>query len=141
LLLAPPCHGNASSTFGLSRSFNGRPRNPHSGMDIAAPVETPIAAAGRGEIIDVGEYFLLGKTVMINHGRGFMTLYAHLSEIAVKARKRVKPGQSIGKVGITGRVTGPHLHFAVYLNTAAVDPGFFLPRNYRVAPPLSAIRI
>jgi len=141
LLLAPPCRGNASSTFGLSRFFNGQPRNPHTGMDIAAPVDTSVVAAGHGQIIDIGEYFLLGRTVMINHGRGFMTLYAHLSEIAVKSRKRVKPGQSIGKVGITGRVTGPHLHFAVYLNTAAIDPRFFLPRNYRVAPPVSAIRI
>jgi hypothetical protein len=141
LLLAPPCRGNASSTFGLSRFFNGQPRNAHSGMDIAAPVDTSVVAAGHGQIIDIGEYFLLGRTVMINHGRGFMTLYAHLSEIAVKSRKRVKPGQSIGKVGITGRVTGPHLHFAVYLNTAAVDPRFFLPRNFRVAPPDSAIRI
>jgi murein DD-endopeptidase MepM/ murein hydrolase activator NlpD len=141
LLLAPPCRGNASSTFGLSRFFNGQPRNPHTGMDIAAPVDTSVVAAGHGQIVDIGEYFLLGRTVMINHGRGFMTLYAHLSEIAVKSRKRVKPGQRIGKVGISGRVTGPHLHFAVYLNTAAIDPRFFLPRNYRVAPPVSAIRI
>jgi murein DD-endopeptidase MepM/ murein hydrolase activator NlpD len=140
LLLASPCRGNPSSTFGLSRFFNGQPRNPHSGMDIAARVDTPVVAAGRGQVVDVGEYFLLGKTVIVNHGRGFMTLYAHLGEIAVTARDRVKPGRNIGKVGTTGRVTGPHLHFAVYLNTTAVDPSFFLSRNYRVSP-IASIRI
>ena len=136
LLLIPPCQGIRSRTFGLLRYFNGQPRGPHNGTDIAAEVGTPVVAAGSGEIIDIGDYFFSGRTVMINHGRGFITLYAHLSQIDVKLRKRVTAGQRIGKVGITGRVTGPHLHFGVYLNAAAVDPGLFLP--WRAGRPLLA---
>jgi murein DD-endopeptidase MepM/ murein hydrolase activator NlpD len=141
LQLAAPCRGNPSSTFGLVRSFNGQPRNPHTGMDIAAPVDTPVVSAGYGRVVDVGDYFLLGRTVTVNHGRGFMTLYAHLNEIEVSARKRIRPGQRIGKVGTTGRVTGPHLHFAVYLNATAVDPLLFISRSYRAAPRLPVIKI
>jgi murein DD-endopeptidase MepM/ murein hydrolase activator NlpD len=141
LLLAAPCRGNPSSTFGLVRSFNGRPRNPHTGLDIAAPVDTAVVSAGYGRVADIGDYFLLGRTVTVNHGRGFMTLCAHLSEIEVNPRKRIKPGQRIGKVGTTGRVTGPHLHFAVYLNATAVDPRFFLSGSYRTAPRLAVIHI
>ena len=127
LRLTAPCQGPRSSTFGVLRFFNGEARGPHTGMDIAAEVGKPVVAAGAGEIIDIGDYFFSGKTVMINHGRGFITLYAHLDQTNVRKRKRVAAGQLIGKVGITGRVTGPHLHFAVYLNAAAVDPGLFLP--------------
>jgi murein DD-endopeptidase MepM/ murein hydrolase activator NlpD len=126
LLLIPPCRGIRSSTFGLLRFLNGQPRGAHNGMDMAAEVGTPVVAAAPGEIIDIGDYFFSGRTVMINHGRGFITLYAHLSDIDVKPRNRVTAGQRIGKVGITGRVTGPHLHFGVYLNAAAIDPGLFL---------------
>lgn len=136
LLLTPPCQGIRSSTFGQLRFFNGQPRGPHNGMDIAAEVGAPVVSAGAGQVIDIGDYFFSGKTVMINHGRGFITLYAHLDRIGVRLRKRVTAGQRIGKVGITGRVTGPHLHFGVYLNAAAVDPGLFLPR--RVGRPLLA---
>jgi murein DD-endopeptidase MepM/ murein hydrolase activator NlpD len=117
------------------RYINGQPRGPHNGMDIATDVGTPIVAAGSGEIIDIGDYFFLGRTVMISHGRGFITLYAHLSEIGVKLRARVAAGQPIGRAGISGRVTGPHLHFGVYLNAAAVDPGLFLP--WQAARPAS----
>jgi murein DD-endopeptidase MepM/ murein hydrolase activator NlpD len=96
-------------------------------MDIAAEIGTPVFAAGSGEVIDVGEYFFSGLTAMINHGRGFLTMYAHLAKVDVRPGKRVEAGQQIGKVGVTGRVTGPHLHFGVYLNAAAVDPALFLP--------------
>jgi murein DD-endopeptidase MepM/ murein hydrolase activator NlpD len=127
LLLASPCEGIRTSSFGQLRFFNGQQRGAHNGMDIAAPLDTPIFAAGGGEIVDVGEYFFSGRTVMINHGRGFHTLYAHLNRVNAKPGQRVFAGQRIGTVGITGRVTGPHLHFAVYLNAAAVDPSLFLP--------------
>ena len=136
LLLTPPCQGIRSRTFGMMRFLNGQPRGPHNGMDVAAEVGTPVVAAGSGEIIDIGDYFFSGATVMINHGRGFITFYAHLAQIDVKLRKRVKAGQRIGKVGITGRTTGPHLHFGVYLNAAAVDPGLFLP--WRAGHPVLA---
>lgn len=127
LLLVSPCEGIRTSSFGQLRFFNGQHRGAHNGMDIAAPVDTPIFAAGAGEIVDVGEYFFSGRTVIINHGRSFHTLYAHMNAVKVRPGQRVFAGQRIGTVGITGRVTGPHLHFAVYLNAAAVDPTLFLP--------------
>jgi len=127
LLLVSPCEGIRTSSFGQLRFFNGQHRGAHNGMDIAAPVDTPIFAAGAGEIVDVGEYFFSGRTVIINHGRSFHTLYAHMNAVKVRPGQRVFAGQRIGTVGITGRVTGPHLHFAVYLNAAAVDPVLFLP--------------
>ena len=126
LLLINPCQGTRSSTFGLLRFFNGEARGPHNGMDIAAELGAPVVAAAGGEIVDIGDYFFSGRTIMINHGRGFITLYAHLSSVDVRLRKRVLAGQRIGKVGITGRATGPHLHFGVYLNSAAVDPNLFI---------------
>jgi murein DD-endopeptidase MepM/ murein hydrolase activator NlpD len=103
-------------------------------MDIAAQVGKPVMAAASGEVIDVGDYFFSGRTVLVNHGRGFISLYAHLSDVKVKPRRRVMAGQQMGKIGITGRVTGPHLHFAVYLNAVAVDPALFLLSEPRVQP-------
>ncbi len=124
--MVQPTPGRRSSSFGLRRYFNGEARSPHSGMDIAAAEGTPVVAALAGRVIDIGDYFFSGRTIVMDHGTGLLSLYAHLNGVDSAVAQTVAPGALIGHVGATGRVTGAHLHFSVYLNATPVDPALFL---------------
>ena len=120
-----PVNGTQTGSFGRRRVFNGQARRPHSGMDIAAKTGTPILAPSAGTVIELGDFFFSGNLVYIDHGQGLISMFAHLSEIDVTLGEHISKGQVIGKVGATGRVTGPHLHWSLGLNGSWIDPALF----------------
>ena len=127
LQLDIPVEGRLSSPFGLRRFFNQQPRKPHSGIDIAAATGTPISAPASGKIILTGDFFFNGNSVFIDHGQGLVTMYCHMDRIDVEEDQLVERGEQIGTIGMTGRVTGPHLHWSVSLNDARIDPNLIVP--------------
>jgi len=117
-----PVPGRATSSFGSRSVFNGEARSPHGGTDFLSPTGTAIKAPNAGRVMLAADLYFTGNTVIVDHGLGLVSMFAHLSEFAVTRDEMVSAGQVIGKVGATGRVTGPHLHWAVRLNGARVDP-------------------
>ncbi len=132
-----PVNGKRTGIFGSVRIMNGKPRNPHNGEDIGAPMGADVAATNDGIVRITVDHIFSGKGVFVDHGLGFYSMYFHLSEILVKDGDLVTAGQIIGKVGATGRATGPHLHWGVKLNGARVNPYSLLdlPFKNSIAPP------
>ena len=126
-----PVKGELSSHFGLRRFFNGEPRAAHAGLDVAVARGTPVKASAHGRVLAVDDYFFNGRTVFVDHGNGLITMYCHLDRIDVKAGEAVRKGQRIGLSGMTGRATGPHLHWSVMLNGAMVDPELFVAAMHK----------
>lgn len=135
-----PGKGPETSPFGVHRVLNGEPRSPHTGVDLGAPAGTPVHAPANAVVADVGHYYFCGKTLTLDMGEGLYSIYCHLSRITVRPGQRVRQGQMVGRIGATGRTTGPNLHWTVKLNGVAVDPAVFLGANAPPAPvlPMSA---
>ena len=129
LSMAKPVDVDISDDFGKRRYFNKKPRRPHSGVDMPAPVGTDIVAPLGGKIVEMGAFFFNGNVIFIDHGLGLVSMYCHMSKFSVKKEQSVKKGEKIGEVGATGRVTGPHLHWGVSLNGSMVDPRLFFVKG------------
>ena len=124
-----PVSSDVTSPFGYRRVINGTPRSPHTGVDLKAPLGTEVVAANHGRVILLGDFFYSGNSVVLDHGAGLYTVYFHLSELKVEPGAPVKKGDVIALSGMSGRVTGPHLHWGARLNNARVDP-FELLRKF-----------
>lgn len=126
-----PVPGEPTSEFGTRRFFNGEPRAPHPGIDLRASTGTPVMASGPGRVALATDLYYSGGTVIVDHGAGLFTVYAHLSKIEIKEGAAVKAGDEVGKSGATGRVTGPHLHWGARVGEAIFDPRALLdPRLF-----------
>ncbi len=127
-LFLRPVDGVTTSPFGLKRFYNGQARRPHTGLDFAGDTGTPIKSPADGKIILTGNFFFNGNGVFIDHGQGLISVYIHMNKILAKQGQTIKKGDLIGTIGQTGRSTGPHLHWGIYLNQTAVDPSLFLDK-------------
>ncbi len=128
-LFTRPVDGVTTSPFGLKRFYNGEARRPHTGLDYAGDIGTPIKAPADGKVILVGKFFFNGNAVFLDHGQGLISVYIHMNEHLVQQGQFVKQGDAIGTVGQTGRATGPHLHWGIYLNQTVVNPNLLLGKN------------
>jgi murein DD-endopeptidase MepM/ murein hydrolase activator NlpD len=124
-----PVPGEPLGTFGARRILNGKPRSPHPGLDLRAGTGTPVMAAGPGRVVLASELYFSGNTVIVDHGEGLFTLYAHLSRIDVREGDAVARGAQVGLSGATGRVTGPHLHWGAKVGDRPFDPTALLDRR------------
>ena len=126
LKMSKPIEGLKSSEFGVRRFINNQPRNRHTGLDLAAPSGTEIRAPLSGKVVLIGNFYYRGNTVFLDHGGGLISTYSHLNDVLVQNQDLITKNQIIGKVGQTGRVTGPHLHWQTILSGIPVDPELFL---------------
>jgi murein DD-endopeptidase MepM/ murein hydrolase activator NlpD len=117
-----PVPGAPTSAFGTRRVYNGRPRSPHPGLDLRAAEGTPVAASGAGRVVLAEDLYYSGNTVIVDHGGGLFTIYAHLSLVSVHAGDEIEAGRLVGRSGATGRVTGPHLHWGAKVGDRPFDP-------------------
>jgi murein DD-endopeptidase MepM/ murein hydrolase activator NlpD len=125
-----PVKGKIFPNFGERRFFNNKPRSQHSGIDIASPQGTPVKASNSGRVVLAIHLYFSGKTVIIDHGLGVFSIYCHFSEIIVSSGNEVEKGEDIGKIGSTGRVTGPHLHWSVKIRGSRVDPNALMSLDF-----------
>ena len=125
-----PVEGDIFPNFGERRFFNNKPRSQHSGIDIASPKGTPVKASNSGRVVLATHLYFSGKTVVIDHGLGVFSIYCHFSEINVSSGDDVEKGEVIGKIGSTGRVTGPHLHWSIKIRGSRVDPNALLSLEF-----------
>jgi len=126
-----PVNGTVTSPFGLNRVLNGKPKNFHSGVDFAAPIGHPVRCPANGivRLVDSG-MFLMGKTLMIDHGLGVTSIFIHLNAITVNTGDLVRQGELIARVGKTGRATGPHLHWGISAGRTPLDPLRLINRQF-----------
>jgi murein DD-endopeptidase MepM/ murein hydrolase activator NlpD len=125
-----PAEGPISGVYGSQRVLNGKPRRPHYGVDVASPVGTPVVAPADGTVVlALPEMYFEGNAIFLDHGHGLKSVYMHLSELDVKEGQKVTKGQRIGAIGATGRVTGPHLHWALYWFRTPLDPALLVPER------------
>jgi murein DD-endopeptidase MepM/ murein hydrolase activator NlpD len=134
LPLGPPANPMVpGKSFGVKRIFNGKvAEQPHTGTDYPVPVGSPVLAAADGTVVVANDLFFEGNTVMIDHGDGLITMYFHLSDIKVQDGQEVKKGHTLGRVGSTGRATGPHLFFGVRWHDARINPALLLENPDRI---------
>ena len=125
-----PVKGIISSRYGKKRYINESPRSPHLALDIAAPMGTEVIAPENGKVILIGEFFYSGNYLILDHGYGLLSSYSHLSKIDVSVNQFIEQGKKLGEIGATGRVTGPHLHWSVYLNNTKINPESIIKKNF-----------